>query len=109
MSLHQEGAFIFYGLLILLIVAPLPWGAIPPWAQALLTFAAFALLAVWAICPRVSPAHGSEGDRGLHVLLVLWALVVAFAGFQIIPLSPGMIAVLSPALHDLYSWTLPGY
>ena len=109
MSLHEEGAFLFYGLLVLLIVAPLPWGAILPWAQALLTFAVFALLAVWAIRPRVSPTHGSEGDRGLHVLLVLWALVVAFAGFQIIPLTPGAIAVLSPALHDLYGWTLPGY
>jgi putative inorganic carbon (hco3(-)) transporter len=109
MSMRQDGAFIFYGLLVLLIVAPLPWGAVIPWAQALLTFAAFALLVAWAVCPSASPASSSKGDRGLHVLLVLWALAVTFAGFQTTPLSPGAIAVLSPALHDLYSWTLPGY
>src|SRR2546428_10326413 len=110
MAILSDGVFAFYGLLILLILAPLPFGSILPWAESFLTFSVFGLLAAWAVRPGISPATGSQtAGRGLGILLVLWALAVAFAFFQVLPLPPGVLAAMSPALRDLYGWALPDY
>src|SRR2546426_1736285 len=110
MGILSDGVFAIYGLLILLILAPLPLGSNLPWAQSLLTFSVFALLAAWAVRPGISPATRPQTtDRGLATLLALWALAVAFAFFQVLPLPPGVLAAMSPGLGDLYSWALPDY
>src|SRR2546428_12498671 len=110
MAILSDGVFAFYGLLILLILAPLPFGSILPWAESFLTFSVFGLLAAWAVRPGISPATGSQtGGRGFGILLVLWALAVAFTFFQVLPLPPGVLAAMSPALRDLYGWALPDY
>ena len=110
MAILSDGVFAFYWLLILLILAPLPFGSILPWAQSFLTFGVFALLASWAVRPGVSPATSSQtAERGLGILLALWALAVAFAFLQVLPLPPGVLAAMSPALRDLYGWALPDY
>src|SRR2546429_1673362 len=110
MAILSDGAFAFYGLLILLILAPLPFGSILPWPESFLTFSVFGLLAAWAVRPGISPATGSQtAERGLGILLALWALAVAFALFQVLPLPPGVLAAMSPALRDLYGWALPGF
>src|SRR5947209_7748838 len=110
MAILSDGVFAIYGLLILLILAPFPLGSNLPWAQSLLTFSVFALLAAWAVLPGISPATRSQTtERGLGILLALWALAVAFAFFQVLPLPPGVLAAMSPGLGDLYSWALPDY
>src|SRR2546428_12589433 len=110
MGILSDGVFAIYGLLILLILAPPPLGSNWPWAQSLLTFSVFALLAAWAVRPGISPATRPQTtDRGLATLLALWALAVAFAFFQVLPLPPGVLAAMSPGLGDLYSWALPDY
>ena len=110
MAILADGVFAIYGLLILLILAPLPLGSNLPWAQSLLTFSVFALLAAWAVRPGISPATRPQTtDRGLATLLALWALAVAFAFFQVLPLPPGVLAAMSPGLGDLYTWALPDY
>src|SRR3989449_2612410 len=110
MGILSDGVFAIYGLLILLILAPLPLGSNLPWAQSLLTFSVFALLAAWAVHPGISPATRPQTtERGLAALLALWALAVAFAFFQVLPLPPGVLAAMSPGLGDLYSWALPDY
>ena len=110
MGILSDGVFAIYGLLILLILAPLPLGSNLPWAQSLLTFSVFALLTAWAVRPGISPTTRPQTtDRGLATLLALWALAVAFAFFQVLPLPPGVLAAMSPGLGDLYSWALPDY
>src|SRR2546422_6452621 len=110
MGILSDGVFAIYGLLILLILAPLPLGSNLPWAQSLLTFSVFALLAAWAVRPGISPATRPQTtDRGLATLLALWALAVAFVFFQVLPLPPVVLAAMSPGLGDLYSWALPDY
>ena len=110
-----ESAIPLLVLLVLLVLAPLPFGAIPFWAQAFLTFCIFALLAAWAIKPYPSLAatHPSvlsdSANRYLYGILTVWSLATAFAFLQVVPLPPSIIAVLSPALHELYGWTLPGH
>src|SRR2546428_8718820 len=110
MGILSDGVFAIYGLLILLILAPLPLGSNLPWAQSLLTFSVFALLTAWAVRPGISPTTRPQTTyRGLATLLALWALAVAFAFFQVLPLPPGVLAAMSPGLGDLYSWALPDY
>src|SRR5712692_5213333 len=110
MAILSDGVFAFYGLLILLILAPLPFGSILPWAQSFLTFSVFGLLAAWAVRPGISLATRSQTtEQGLGILLALWALAVAFAFFQVLPLPPGVLAAMSPGLRDLYGWALPDY
>ena len=110
MAILADGAFAFYGLVALLILAPLPFGSILPWAESFLTFSVFGLLAATAVRAGISPAIGSQtAERGLGTLLVPWALAVAFAFFQVLPLPPGVLAAMSPALRDLYGWALPDY
>src|SRR2546428_5410751 len=110
MGILSDGVFAIYGLLILLILAPLPLGSNLPWAQSLLTFSVFALLAAWAVRPGISPATRPQTrEPGFATLLALWALAVAFAFFQVLPLPPGVLAAMSPGLGDLYSWALPDY
>src|SRR2546425_6233672 len=110
MAILSDGLFAIYGLLILLILAPLPLGSNLPWAQSILTFSVFALLADRAVRPGISPATRPQTtERGLATLLALWALAVAFACFQVLPLPPVTLAAMSPGLGDLYSWALPDY
>src|SRR5438445_6104609 len=110
MAILSHGVSASYGLLILLILAPLPLGSNLPWAQSLLMFSVFALLAAWAVHPGISPGtHPQTTERGLATLLALWALGVAFAFFQVLPLPPVVLAAMSPGLGDLYSWALPDY
>ena len=94
MSKHgpeKFGLFQFYGLLALLVLAPLPLGSIFPWAQSLLAFSIFALLAVWALRPSPSRGEG-QGEGALKVILTLWSLVVLFAFLQVFPLPSSLIA-----------------
>src|SRR2546428_7258357 len=110
MAILADGVFAIYGVLILLILAPLPLGSNLPWAQSLLTFSVFALLTAWAVRPGISPTTRPQTTyRGLATLLALWALAVAFAFFQVLPLPPVILAAMSPGLGDLYSWALPDY
>src|SRR3989442_6852198 len=110
MAILSDGVFAMYGLPILLILAPLPLGSNLPWAQSLLMFSVFALLAAWAVHPGISPATRPQTtERGLATLLALWALAVAFVFFQVLPLPPVVLAAMSPGLSDLYSWALPDY
>src|SRR2546428_11779298 len=110
MAILADGVFAIYGLLILLILAPLPLGSNLPWAQSLLTFSVFALLTAWAVRPGISPTTRPQTtERGLATLLALWALAVAFVFFQVLPLPPVVLAAMSPGLGDLYSWALPDY
>src|SRR5712692_3506549 len=123
MVIRSDGVVVFYGLLILLILVPLPFGSVLPWAQSFLTFGVFALLVAWAVNHYSNPFVQSQSkdhqdsfqqsdksaSRGLYGLLIVWSLASAFAFFQVVPLPPTIIAVISPTLHELYGWTLPGY
>ncbi len=104
----RDNALAWPGLLILLVIGPLPLGSVSPLAQALLTFWVFALLASWATCHQAASSRWLEvGEGRLRVVLAIWTLAVALALFQIVPLPPRMIAALSPSVYDLYGWTLP--
>ena len=91
-------------LLILLLLAPLPFGCIEDWSRWTLitllglTFCGFLLVrAPWRLTGRDQLALCAG------VTLVVWM------AFQTLPLPPSVLAAASPSASALYSHAVPGY
>jgi putative inorganic carbon (HCO3(-)) transporter len=87
---------LFWGLIALVTLAPIPLGGNRPWAWALLHAAAFLMLAVWLQMWAAGKASFPEAFRRawpLHVLFLAW---LAIHLMQMVPLPPEWIAALSP-------------
>src|SRR5436190_4847138 len=84
-------AVIFYGLIGLLLCAPIPYGSIEPWAQAVLHCAVFALAFLWCIHAALSGSWFS-GDVRLFLPLIA---TIAFAVLQSLAWSRTNIAGVS--------------
>ncbi len=82
------GAIAFWGLVSVLAVAPLPYGANRPWAWSLLALLAGALVVAWAAAAWHDPAACPIGWRRHAFLTVPFLAVIAWALFQASSLSP---------------------
>ena len=92
--------------MLLVVCAPLARGAEGPAATAVLEQAVFALMIIWALKSALLRPRAAPGRSGLISLAVP---IVAFAGyiaFQLVPLSPAVIQIVSPGTHALYAWAL---
>lgn len=88
--------WLFYGLLILLVWAPLPLGSNRPWARALLEVGSFSLMALWlglAIGGRVWLTAALVRARWVVLALALW---LAVGLLQVLSLPLAWVQVLSP-------------
>jgi len=77
----------FYGLLAVVLLSPLPFGAVGQWAWASLALATALILCLWSLevwrgapVPRLG---GFGGPLGLFALVLLWAAVQAWPGLPI--------------------------
>jgi tetratricopeptide (TPR) repeat protein/O-antigen ligase len=96
------------GVLILLLVTPLAFGSVHPWAFSLLEIVIFLLAGVWAV--RTLSTHGkAPSSVPLRPLLMPLVFLVGVALWQLCPLPPTALRVLSPATYTLYSQVLPGW
>jgi hypothetical protein len=86
-------------LLLIVVLAPLPFGSNRPWAWSLLALATGALLVLWAwrLCRPGAPAVVAA--RQIRGPALLFLLVCAYAAFQAVPGLP-------PWLASRY-WELP--
>ncbi len=90
------------GLLGLIALAPLPFGAVQAWSRAALEGGALLLLALWLV-------------RGLHRRTALppRAAVVGLVGLlglallQALPMGPGVVGLLSPRALEVRGWIVP--
>ena len=92
------------GLVALLALTPLALGSVSQTALLLLEGGCFSLLLLgwWA-----GPAREAPGvPRGFGLVV---ALFVAWTLFQIAPLPPSVLKLLSPGTHQLYVRHLPGF
>jgi O-antigen ligase len=95
MSLQRT---LLYGLLALLVLAPLPFGSVESWASATLVAACFGLGAVWAVW---------RSRRGLTALpwndplLGAGALFALVGVAQLIPLPRPVLQVISPQAVEM--------
>ena len=103
------------GVLMLLLVTPLAFGSVHPWAFSLLEIVIFLLVLVWALQLLVTRPQNSgawEGvypTRSLRSLLIPLLLFVGLVLFQMCPLPPSVLRVVSPATYSYYVHLLPGW
>jgi len=97
------------GVLFLILFTPLAFGAVHPWAFALMEAVLFFLVMVWAGKLLAAPAPIVAVVRGGRFLATPLALLIGFVLVQLTPLPPTLLAVLSPATYEVYSRALPGW
>src|SRR5260221_5369355 len=100
------------GLFVTLAFAAFAFGAVHQWAYTLIETAQFALLIGWMAHLRLEGAKPARSaiTRANMVSLALPAGVFALLlVFQIAPISPALMRVISPATYRLYARSLPGW
>ena len=108
------------GILFLILFTPFAFGAVHPWAFSIMEALIFLLVVVWMTKITIVRGQGlgvsSHFDFGnsnfktspLAFALPL-ALFLVLVLFQMIPLPPAFLRVLSPQTHELYTRSLPGW
>lgn len=97
---HDNSAPLYFGLLALLVLAPLPRGSVPTWAWTLLVAALCLLTAGWLLqwlrgrC-ELTPAF--RHARWALLALLLWCLWI---GLQLVALPAGWVQLLSPKAYE---------
>ena len=93
----SDDRWIFHGLVVLLVWSPIPLGSNRPWALALLEAGLFLLALLWlaqAWRGRVSVTRAAVKARWVLALLGAWSI---FGLFQLVPLPPALVELVSPA------------
>src|SRR5690348_11687102 len=90
------------------MLAPLPEGSATPWALRAIETAVFALVAIWQLA-GVTGQVSFALPAGVRQLLLPILLFAALSIVQLLPLSPAMLRVISPATYELYAISLPGW
>ncbi len=95
-----------YGILGLLIWAPLPLASVEAWAILLIEIAAFGLFAVYLLLDR-KPAQNPRLAEDLRFLRPAFFGLFAFLAFQILPLPAAVVHLLSPRAVALRAQYVP--
>lgn len=102
-----------YGLLSLLVWTPLAFGAVHPWAYALLQIHVCLLLVLWIVSYLLALRQGRRAagpprfvatPLALPLVLFLFLLLL-----QQLPMPAALLAFLSPTAAALYQQFLPGW
>ncbi len=79
---------VFWLMLALLVLAPLPFGSNRPWAWSLLSLASGGLLGLWAIAAIANPALHAIAWRHYRPMALLFAAFLLWTIIQSLPFSP---------------------
>ena len=94
-----------WGLLLIVVLAPLPFGAVETWAFSLLEISIAAVGLLWLYRLFLVPSTRIHGS----VLLLPACGLLALMALQLVPLPPRLLRMVSPGTTDLYASALPGY
>lgn len=94
-------------IIALVVFTPLAIGSVNPWAFCTVEIVIFLLTAVWMARLALDPNR--QTFRGLRPLLIPAVLLIGMVLFQLLPLPPALIRVLSPSAYKLYATSLPGW
>jgi O-antigen ligase/tetratricopeptide (TPR) repeat protein len=96
------------GLVVMIMVTPLCFATVHPWAYHAAEAVIFAMLAAALLRMRAAepPLRGVAEILGIAAPA---AALVLLIGFQLLPLPPSAIRVLSPTAYDFYRHTLQGW
>ena len=92
------------GVVCLCALTPLAFGSVHPWAFSLVESTIFLMVALWMV--KLILYRDWEARPLARGPLLLFLAVVLF---QLIPLPPSVLRVLSPSTYELYVRSLPGW
>ncbi|MGH7915737.1 MAG: O-antigen ligase family protein [Candidatus Binataceae bacterium] len=99
------------GIGLLVILTPMCFGSVHPWAYTLMEGIIFALVAAWMMRGWLGGGRlmrdGGQLAAGAVALPI--ALVLALMGLEMVPMPPALLAILSPATSEIYARALPGW
>lgn len=93
------------GLLLILVLAPLPFGSVETWAYSALEIAIALVGLIFLYRLFLFPTTPVR----FSPLLLAPAGFLLLMGFHLIPLPPGLLRTLSPSTAAFYAQTIPGY
>ena len=103
--------FVVVSLLLLIVLSPLAFGSVHPWAYRPLEAFLFALAIVWMA--KIAALAGSttpvEGESDARAVTIPFVIIAAYVVFQITPLPPRVVQALSSGTHEVYSHALDGW
>ncbi len=102
-ALHDR--LMAWGLLGLVVFAPLAFGGAESWARGVIQIVAGLLGAAWLL----ARARGRPAPSPDLRLAVPMALVVLLVVFQQTPMPPWLVRIFSPSTAGLYAATVPGW
>ena len=103
----MAGALIETGIYLLIFFTPFAFGGVELWATGVFQIISGLIVFIWIMDRISSPATRSRKSlKPVTIPIVLFILIVLI---QLVPLSPGLIKLISPGSHDVYSRTIPGY
>ena len=115
------------GLLLLIILTPLAFGTVHPWAFSAMEGGIFVLVMVWmaklwrvyrqelasATSAQYEQQHPRAGGErsGKSVSSLFWplGLFIGLICFQLLPLPPMLLEFVSPATYEVYTRSYPGW
>jgi O-antigen ligase/tetratricopeptide (TPR) repeat protein len=101
---------IFAGTLALVTMTPFAMGAVHPWAFIAGEVVILAMVAVWMLKLALEPSILFQPTfANLFSIALPLGLFLALAAFQLLPLPPAVLRVVSPATYNLYVHTLDGW
>ena len=103
--MSRVSQIISFGLMGVLLFAPLPYGSVHPWAYSLIEIVVFGLCFLWMlnIFTAREPFRYRPARFDLPVLLFLLLCL-----FQLLPLPPPLLQAISPLTHARYESALWG-
>ena len=102
------GDVILYGLIALVVFAPLPIGSVNEWSVMIIELAALALAGLWlwrSPKPEMNPFLEKALVWPRRLFLAFGAVIV----FQVIPLPKFLVRILSPGAFNFLSDFRPGF
>jgi len=104
-SAEEADRYLFLGFLLVLFWVPLPVASNHLWAWSFIELCVFALAIIWLVLFSMGRVSITPAFRRAWPALLLFAMVFAWAMFQLAPLPPSLIALLSPNGAEVYSYT----
>lgn len=107
---HSRDRYLFYGLLALLVFAPLPLGSNRPWALAILEIWIFSLATIWLAAYAQGYVKLSPAIRQSKAVIFLFYSIVLIMLIQVTGLPSWLLGWFSEEYASTYSpaWSLSG-
>ncbi|MGH7923669.1 MAG: O-antigen ligase family protein [Candidatus Binatus sp.] len=105
----RRRALLMAGIIFLAVFTPLAFGAVHPWAYKIGEASAFALLLLWPFGRAARDGQPAELGIQVRSFAIPIAAFLSLALFQLLPLPPATIHVLSASTYRLYQQVFPGW